>query len=395
MDDTAPTLPPDPLPSPLTVDSIAASALGWRDAATGALVPPVHLATSFAYTPGDGAERGGYLYARAGTPALAQLEAVMAALEGGAGAMAFASGMAAATAVLSALPVGARVVVQADVYWPLRRWLLERAPRLGLTVVFIATADLAALREALAVPTALVWIETPSNPGLEIVDVALWAEVSHAAGALLAVDSTCASPALSRPIALGADVVVHGAGKLLNGHGDVMAGMVVAADIGTAFWHEIAALRWSQGPLLAPLEAYLLLRGLKTLPLRVARASATALDLAHRLGAHPMVAALTYPGLPSHPGHVVAQRQMIGGFGVLVTMRLKGGAAACRTVAGRVKLWRSATSFGATDSCVEHRAAVEGGDRRSPDDVLRLAVGLEHVDDLHADLVQALDHAHI
>ncbi len=379
-----------PAPPPLHIDSIAARALGWVDGPTGALVPPVHLATSFAQSPDGGMNAAGLLYARAASPALVQLEATLAALEGGAAALAFGSGMAALTATLSALPVGARLVVQQDVYWPLRHWLQDRAPRQGLQVQFVPTGDLTALAQALRQPAALVWLETPSNPALQIVDIAACAALAHAAGALLVVDSTCASPAVSRPLLLGADLVVHGAGKLLNGHGDVMAGAVIAASADTALWAELAAFRWAHGPLLGPLEGYLLLRGLKTLPVRAARACQTSLALAQRLIRHPAVRSVCYPGLPDHPAHDLACRQMPGGFGVLLTVRLRGGAESCQNALARAKIWQRATSFGATESHIEHRMAVEGGDRRSPDDLLRLAVGLEALEDLWADLDQAL-----
>jgi cystathionine gamma-synthase len=279
-------------------------------------------------------------------------------------------------------------------YWALRNWLGTEAARWGLRVDFVEMDDLAALNAALRPgETKLVWIETPANPLWTITDIAGAAEIAHAAGARLGVDSTAASPVHTRPLALGADVVMHSATKVLNGHSDVLAGALVtrAAD---AFWARVVNIRKSQGAILGPFEAYLLMRGLRTLHLRAEAQAARAQTLAERLSAHPKVARVLYPGLPQHPGHDVAARQMEGGFGFMLSVQVTGGERAAIATAARVRLWKRATSLGGVESLIEHRASVEGPGTPCPPDLLRLSTGIEDAEDLYRDLDLALRTAH-
>ncbi|ACL56039.1 trans-sulfuration enzyme family protein [Methylobacterium nodulans] len=370
--------------------SLAAQAMGHIDPLTKAVVPPIHLASTYIRDP-DNQYSSGYCYGRPDNATVREAEAVLAMLEEApAGALLFGSGMAAATAVFGALDPGDHVVAPTVMYWALRRWLGQEATRWGLKVDFVATDDLNALRAAV-IPgkTKLVWLETPANPLWTITDIAAAAEIAHAAGARLAVDSTAASPVVTRPLALGADVVMHSATKVLNGHSDVIAGVLAGARI-DAFWARIQSVRSSQGAILGPFEAYLLLRGLRTLHLRIAAQMAGAAALAERFAAHPYVLAVLYPGLPEHPGHAVAARQMEGGFGTMLSIRVKGGEAAAIGTAARVALWKRATSLGGVESLIEHRASVEGPGTPCPPDLLRLSTGIEDPDDLFADLDAAL-----
>jgi cystathionine gamma-synthase len=369
--------------------TLAAQALGWIDEATGAVVAPIHTATTFLRDP-DNQYRRGHGYGRADNPSYLQPQALLTALEGGAASLLFASGMAAAAAVFNTLPPGAHVVAPQVMYWALRRWLAAKAASGALAVDFADAADPDALRRAVMPDrTALVWIETPANPLWSITDIAAAADIAHAAGTLLAVDSTAATPVLTRPLALGADLVMHSATKYLNGHSDVIAGALTAARA-DEFWQRLAAARSGDGAILGSFEAYLLLRGMRTLYPRVERACRSAMQIAERLAGHPRVLAVLYPGLPSHPGHAVAARQMTGGFGGMLSIRVKGGADAAIATAARVELWKRATSLGGVESLIEHRASVEGESSPVPPDLLRLSVGIEHPDDLIADLEAAL-----
>jgi cystathionine gamma-synthase len=279
-------------------------------------------------------------------------------------------------------------------YWALKRWLREEAPRRTLTVEFVDTDDLDALRGAMRPGrTKLVWIETPGNPLWTITDIAAAADIAHAAGARLAVDSTAASPIHTRPLSLGADIVMHSATKILNGHSDVVAGVLAGAKA-DAFWARIGAIRAGGGAILGPFEAYLLMRSLRTLPLRAAAQAASALDLAQRLKAHAFVRAVLYPGLPEDPGHAIAARQMQGGFGYMLSIRVTGGEAGAIATAAGVRLWKRATSLGGVESLIEHRASVEGPGTPCPPDLLRLSTGIEDPADLFADLDEALWAAH-
>lgn len=369
--------------------TLAAQALGRIDEATRAVVPPIHVATTFVRDP-DNQYRSGNVYGRPDNETVREAEAVIAALEGAEAAMVLGSGMSAATAVFLALSPGDHVIAPRVMYWALRNWLLTEGTRWGLEVELVDTSDLDAVRAAVRPGrTKLVWVETPANPLWLVTDIAAVAEIAHGAGAGLAVDSTCATPLLTRPLDLGADLVMHAATKYLNGHSDVIAG-ALATRRPDALWERIRRNRATLGQILGPLEAYLLIRGMRTLPIRVQAACASALELAERLSGHAAVAEVLYPGLPRHPGHDVARRQMRGGFGGMLSIRARGGEAAAVATAARVALWKRATSLGGVESLIEHRASIEGPGSPCPPDLLRLSVGIEGPEDLFADLDQAL-----
>ena len=366
-----------------------AQALGRIDEATRALVPPVHLSTTFIRDP-DNQYRSGYSYARPDNATVREAEAILAMLEGAPSALLFGSGMSAATAVFLALSPGDHVLAPRVMYWALRNWLLTDATHWGLDVEIVDTDDLDAVRAAIRPErTKLVWLETPANPLWTITDISAVANIAHAAGARVAVDSTCATPLLTQPLALGADLVMHSATKYLNGHSDVVAG-VLATAAEDAAWARIRRARTMLGQIVGPLEAFLLIRGLRTLPLRVAAASVAAMELATRFANHPLVADVLYPGLETHPGHAIARKQMHGGFGGMFSIRVRAGEAAAIATAAKVRLWQRATSLGGVESLIEHRASVEGPGSPCPPDLLRLSAGIEDVDDLFADLDAAL-----
>lgn len=371
-------------------ETLAAQALGEGDPVSGAVVPPIHPSTIYEREP-DGTDRSGRAYTRADNPTYEHAERLLAALEGGAACILFASGSAAATAVFQALLPGDHVLVSRVLYWGVRKWLAEFAVSWGLDVEFIDTADLGALQQAFRPGrTRLLWVETPANPMWDITDLQAVTEMAHAAAARVAVDNTVATPVLTRPIEFGADLVVHSATKYLNGHSDVLAGAVVTAR-SDPFWERIRSWRRNAGSVLGPFEAWLLQRGMRTLFLRVRQSSENALALARHLEGHPALAATLYPGLPSHQGHEVAARQMTGGFGGMLSLRLLGGEAEAMAVAGQVRVFKRATSLGGVESLIEHRRSTEGPSSPVPNDLLRLSIGVEAVDDLRADLVATLD----
>ena len=381
-------------PAAFSRRSLAAQAMGRIDPATRAVVMPLHLSTTFIRDP-DNAYASGYSYARPDNATVREAEAVLAMLEGAqAGALLFGSGMAAATAVFGALEPGDHVVVPHVMYWALKRWLREEAPRRGLTFAVVDADDRAALEGAVEPGrTKLVWIETPGNPLWTITDIEAAAGIAHAAGARLAVDSTAASPVHTRPLELGADIVMHSGTKILNGHSDVVAGVLAGARA-DAFWDRIKAIRAGSGGILGPFEAYLLMRSLRTLHLRAAAQAAGAQRLAERLVGHPQVRQVLYPGLRDDPGHAVAARQMRDGFGYMLSIRVAGGEAGAIATAARVGLWKRATSLGGVESLIEHRASIEGPGSPCPPDLLRLSTGIEDTGDLFDDLDRALRAAH-
>lgn len=378
----------------LSKATLAAQALGRTDPVTKAVVPPLHLATTYLRDP-DNAYSSGYVYGRPDNATVRDTEAVIAALEEApAGALLFASGTAAATACFLALDPGDHLVAPAVMYWALRKWLLTEGKRRGLEVDFVETDRLDRLEAAVRPGrTKLVWLETPSNPLWTITDIAAAAGIAHRAGARLAVDSTCASPYHTRPLALGADIVMHSATKILNGHSDVIGGVLAGAKV-DEFWQRLLTIRSGQGGIIGPFEAYLLQRGLKTLYVRAPAQARAAQDLAERLSRHPDVVRVLYPGLPQHPGHAVAARQMENGFGFMLSVQVRGGEAAAIGTAARVGLWKRATSLGGVESLIEHRASIEGPDTPCPPDLLRLSTGIESAEDLYRDLDQALRAAH-
>ena len=375
-------------PHPAT---LAAQALGWIDQATGAVVLPMHTATTFLRDP-DNQYRRGRSYGRADNAGYDQPQALITALEGGAASLLFASGMAAATAVFHSLPRGRPCRRAAEsCIWACAAGSTRYAADGRLAADFVDATSLDALRAAVRPgQTRLVWIETPANPLWSITDIAGAAEIAHRAGALLAVDSTAATPVLTRPLALGADIVMHSATKYLNGHSDVIAGTLTTARK-DEFW--AAPRRGAQrrrrdprqlrGLSAAARHAHAVSRGSSAPAARRSRSP-------RRLSAHPQVLAVLYPGLPSHPGHAVAARQMQGGFGGMLSIRVKGGEAAAIATAARVEFWKRATSLGGVESLIEHRASIEGAGSPVPPDLLRLSVGIEDPGDLIADLETAL-----
>ena len=374
---------------PLAPESLAAQALGIVDPRTGALVPGIEPATTFLRDP-DGGYSTGRVYGRRDNPTFEPAEALLSALEEGEASLLFASGTAAALAPFQALDPGDHVVIPRAMYWALRAWILEQGPRWGLAVEVCDTSDLAALAAAVRPGrTKLVWLETPANPTWEITDIAAAAEIAHRAGARVGVDSTVATPVLTRPLALGADLVMHSATKYLNGHSDVIAGTLTTR-VADEAWQRIRAVRHRGGAIIGSFEAWLLLRGMRTLHLRVRAACRSAQRIAEHFHGHPAVLEVLYPGLPGFPGHAIAARQMTGGFGGMLSLRVRGGEEAAVATAARVALWKRATSLGGVESLIEHRASIEGPTSPVPADLLRLSVGIEDADDLIADLDAAL-----
>jgi cystathionine gamma-synthase len=370
-------------------ETLAAQAGGAVDGATGAIVPPIHVGTTF-IRDADNQYRRGYCYGRSDNATVRKTEDVLTGLERGSASLLFASGMAAAVTAFLALQRPAHVVAPIAMYWGLRQWLMEDAPSHGIEATFVDVGDPEALRAAVCPGrTRLVWIETPSNPLWTITDIAEAAYIAHGAGALLAVDSTVPTPVLSQPIALGADLVLHSATKYLNGHSDLVAGAIVFAEHGQAY-ESASRLRTILGSILGAFEAALLLRGMRTLHVRVRHQCSSAMTIAQHFVNHPAIGRVLYPGLATHPGHTTAARQMHGGFGGMLSMRFKGGPAAAIASAARMQIWKRATSLGGVESLVEHRSSIEGAGSPCPPDLLRFSVGLENIEDLIADIEQSL-----
>ena len=374
-------------------ESIAAQALGWVDDTTKEIVGQIHTSTTY-IRDADNQYRNGRVYARDHNPTFEPAEAVLNALEGGHQTLLFASGMAAATAVFQALNPGDHVIAPKVMYWSLRNWLKTFAARWGLVIEFVDAADLAVVRSAIQPgKTKLIWIETPANPLWNVTDIAATCEIARAAGVIVAVDSTVATPVLTQPIALGADIVMHAATKYLNGHSDVVAGTLTCAR-DSETWQRIRSIRAQIGGIAGPFEAWLLARGMRTLFPRVKTACVSAQQIAEYFSAHTLVEEVLYPGLRGFVGHDVAAKQMRGGFGGMLSIRVKGGVkngeAAAIGVAARTALWKRATSLGGVESLIEHRASVEGEGTPAPKDLLRMSVGIEDTQDLIDDFEQAL-----
>ncbi len=368
--------------------TLAVHAGNEPDAATGAVAPPIHLATTFRHGPA-GERMAGYEYQREGNPTNDRLREALKALEGGEEAMTFASGMAAMATLLESLPAGARVLFPDDCYTGLRMLFAEFLPERGIVPIEVDMADLDAVRAACAQPLAMLWIETPSNPLLKVCDIAALAALGHAAGAVVVADNTFATPLLQRPLTLGADIVMHSTTKYFGGHSDVLGGALVFAR-NDALAQRVAHRLHVTGGVMAPFSAWLTLRGCRSLGARMAMHCANACAVATFLSTHPRVARVNWPGLPSHPGHAIAARQMRD-FGAMLSIQLHGGRDAALEAAGRLRVFTNATSLGGCESLVEHRASVEGAHPRSPQDLLRISVGLEDAGDLVADFAQALD----
>lgn len=367
--------------------TVAVHAGNHPDSATGAVAPPIHLSTTFRHGPA-GERIAGYEYQREGSPTNDRLREALAALEGGEEALTFASGMAAMATLLDCLPAGARVLFPDDCYTGLRMLFEEFLPERGVEAAVVDMSDLDAVRAACATPLAMLWIETPSNPLMKVADIGALAELGHAAGATVVVDNTFATPLLQRPLALGADIAMHSTTKYFGGHSDVLGGALVFAK-NDALAAKVAHRLHVTGAVLAPFSAWLTLRGCRSLGARMAMHCANARKVAEFLAAHPAIERVNWPGLATHAGHAVAARQMRD-FGGMLSIELRGGREAALAMAGKLRLFTNATSLGGCESLVEHRASVEGAHPRSPQNLLRMSVGLEDGDDLVADLAQAL-----
>ncbi|WP_326598743.1 cystathionine gamma-synthase [Streptomyces sp. NBC_01803] len=373
-------------------ETVAIHAGQEPDAVTGAVVPPIHQVSTFKQD-GVGGLRGGYEYSRSANPTRTALEENLAALEGGTRGLAFASGLAAEDCLLrTVLRPGDHMVIPDDAYGGTFRLITKVAERWGVAWSVANTSDAASVRAALRPETKLIWVETPSNPLLGITDIAIVADIARSAGARLVVDNTFASPYLQQPLALGADVVVHSTTKYLGGHSDVVGGALVTSDPGLA--QELAFHQNAMGAVAGPFDSWLVLRGIKTLAVRMDRHSANAARIADTLAAHPKVTRVYYPGLTSHPGHETAAKQMRD-FGGMVSFQVAGGERAAVEVCDRARLFILGESLGGVESLIEHpgrmtHASAAGSALEVPADLVRLSVGIEAVEDLLADLSQAL-----
>jgi cystathionine gamma-synthase len=357
------------------------------DPTTGALAEPIVLSTTFERAE-DGTLPHGHLYSREKTPNRTALESALATLDGGADAAAFSSGSAATTAVLQALSPGDHVICPEAVYYGTRKILAQIFERWGLACSVVDSTRLDLVRAAVQPNTRLVWVETPSNPSLAVSDISGIAEIARTAGARCVVDNTWGTPVGQRVFALGADLAMYSTTKYHGGHSDVLSGALVtrAAD---EFWSRIRLIQTTTGSVASPFDAWLVHRGLASMPCRFDRQCESAMKVAHFLAAHSSVEVAHYPGLPSHPGHATAVRQMLR-FGGMVSFQVHGGEAAARAVAGRVRLFTRATSLGGTESLIEHRKPAEGPASTTPGNLLRCSIGLEDADDLVSDLAEAL-----
>jgi cystathionine gamma-synthase len=369
------------------METLAVHAGRRVDPATGAVTPAIYPSTTFERD-ADGGYPRGHLYARNSNPTRSMLEECLRQLDGGEGAAAFASGSAATAAVFMALTAGDHVIAPIDAYYGTQRLLREQFGPWGLEYTLVDMTDPRQAEAARRPRTRLMWVETPSNPQWKVTDIARLAGIAHEAGATCVCDNTVATPALQRPLSLGADLVMYASTKFLGGHSDVMGGALVTRELGD-FWTKVARIQVAAGAVPSPFDCWLVLRGLATLPYRVRAHSEHALKVARVLEHHAAVEAVHYPGLPSHPGYAVATKQMAA-FGGMVSVQVKGDAARAVAVAARLRLFTRATSFGGTESLVEHRASIEGAATKTPDNLLRLSIGLEHPDDLIEDLAQAL-----
>ncbi len=368
------------------------------DPQTGAVVRPIHLATTFVQ-PGAG-EWGEFDYSRSGNPTRKEFETALAGLEGGLGALAFSSGMAATHCAMMLVPSGQHVLAGSDIYGGTYRLLHKVLDRSNVRVSLVATSGDPKVVEAAITPqTRLLWIESPGNPLMSITDIAACAEIAHRRGVLLGVDSTFATPALTRPLEWGADIVMHSATKYIAGHSDALGGALVVKD--KALFDQLYFLQNATGAVMGPLESFLCYRGLKTLELRVREQSRTTAQLADYLAADPRIERVRYPGRSEHPGHAVAQRQMDGAFGAMLSFEIRGDLAAAKRLAESTRLFQLAVSLGAVESLIEQPALMSHAsysreDRLThgiSDSLLRLSVGLEAFEDLKDDLDQALSKA--
>ncbi|MEQ1522113.1 MAG: PLP-dependent aspartate aminotransferase family protein [Aestuariivirga sp.] len=372
-----------------SIRTTIAQAGHFIDRETGAVIPAIQPSTTFARKE-DYSLVGNYIYSRNGSPTVAHAEGLLCELEEGFESRLFASGMGAASALIETVDSGQRIAAPTVMYHGVKSWMLRQQAMRNVGLDLFDAADPASLARAI-IPgkTAIVWIETPVNPTWDVIDIKAAADLAHAAGAILVVDSTCAPPVISKPLTLGADIVFHSATKYLNGHSDVTAGVLTAREASPR-WELLKQAQVGLGATLGSFEAYLLIRGLRTLFLRVEQASRNALALAKHFEKHPKLAGVLYPGLESHPQHKIAKKQMTGGFGGMLSILVKGDEAQARRVAGGLKVFTPATSLGGVESLAEHRKSVEGPHSIVAANLIRFSIGIEDVADLIADLEQAL-----
>ena len=371
----------------MRIETLAVRAGHHVDPATGAVTMPLHLSTTFERRT-DGGYAAGHVYARTSNPNRDALEQLLAALEGGTTALAYSSGSAATLAVFQALAPGDHVIVPNDAYYGTLLILRDLFRGWGLEYTVVDMTEPDAVAAALRPTTRIVWVETPSNPLVRIVDIAQLAEQAHSVGARCVVDNTWATPVLQRPLELGADLTMHSTTKYLGGHSDLLGGALVAR-ASDDFTERLRALQKLGGAVPSPFDCWLLMRGIRTLPWRMHAHSANALAVARFLSVHSRVEAVHYPGLASHAGHEIAARQM-SGFGGMLSLQVPGGADEALALSHRLTLFTRATSLGGTESLIEHRASVEGPTSLAPQNLLRVSVGLEHHEDLIEDLARAL-----
>jgi cystathionine gamma-synthase len=371
----------------MRLETLAVHAGHAVDPSTGAVAPPIHLSTTFERDP-DGGYRAGHVYSRSSNPNRKALEDALAQLEGGAAALAFASGSAATHAMFQSLAPGDHVVAPHDAYYGTLRQLREIFAGWRVEVDVVDMTNLDAVRRALRPTTKIVWVETPSNPLLRVVDIARLAELAHSVGARCVVDNTWATPVLQRPFELGADAVMHSTTKYLGGHSDLLGGALVVREADQLL-ERLSTIQKVAGAVPSPFDCWLLMRGIRTLPWRMRAHSANARAVATFLASHPAIEAVHYPGLASDPGHEIARRQM-SDFGGMMSISVRGGQRAALELTRRLSLFTRATSLGGTESLIEHRASVEGPGTAAPENLLRVSIGLENADDLIDDLRSAL-----
>lgn len=369
-------------------DTLLVHAGGGLEPDSGAIAPSIHLSTTFEHTP-EGEATHDHVYIRMGNPTQDRLEEALATIEDGKASLVYASGMAAVTGCMQTLAPGAHILMHKDVYSVTRAVGKEFLPNWNIEVSDVDMTDLEAVRRALRPNTELLWAETPSNPAMDVVDIGAVAEIAHGTGAQLAVDNTFATPVVQRPLQHGADIVMHSMTKYLGGHSDVQGGALVFREDGEQV-ERVRRVRTITGGVLSPFNAWLILRGLRSLGCRMARHVANAEAIAAALAGHPGIEGVDYPGLPDHPGHAVATRQM-DGYGGMLSLRIKGAREDALRVVSQVRLIRNATSLGGVESLIEHRQSIEGPGSVTAPNLLRLSTGLEAAEDLIDDLVQALE----
>ena len=370
----------------MKTETIAIHSGNINQSATGDVTPAISLSTTFLRNE-EGGYTGGHMYSRVSNPNRSALENVLSQLDKGADAAAFSSGNTAGMAIFQALTPGNHIIAPDDMYWGFKKQL-QSIFKDTLEIDFIDLTNATEIEDYIKPNTVMIWVETPSNPLLKITDLSAVSAICKKHGLMMACDSTFASPCLQNPIELGADVVMHSTTKYIGGHSDVLGGALITARK-DEFWEKIKNIQQTGGAVSAPFDCFLLLRSIKTLPYRMRGHCANGMALARYLENHPQIEAVYYPGLPSHPQHEIAKKQM-SDFGGMLSVLVKGGAEAARKVVNKVQLFAQATSLGGVESLIEHRASIEGPDTKTPGNLIRISAGLEHIDDLIADLDQAL-----